>query len=60
VGWEGTADIALESPRVFEGYRFLPAGSDSMMIFCAMMSPASGSNFLNLFPSPNGKNEFGV
>jgi hypothetical protein len=60
VGWEGIADIALESPQVFEGYRFLPAGSDLMMIFCAVMSAAWGSNFLKLFPSPTGKNEFGV
>ena len=40
MGWEGAADIALESPRAFEGYRFLPAGSDSIMFLCAMMSPA--------------------
>jgi hypothetical protein len=40
VGWEGAADIALESPRAFEGYRFLPAGSDPTMFLCAMMSPA--------------------
>jgi len=52
VGWEGTADIALESPRVFEGHRFLPAGSDSMMIFCAMMSPALGGQFLEFVSKP--------
>jgi hypothetical protein len=40
MGWESTAAIAFESPRVFEGYRFLPAGSGSMMIGRAMMSPA--------------------
>jgi hypothetical protein len=40
VGWEGTADITLKSPQVFGGYRFLPAGTDSMMVFYVMMSLA--------------------
>jgi len=35
VGWEGTVDIRLESPRAFDGYRFLPG-------FDAMTSPPLG------------------